>query len=174
MVNVLNKKIREEYTELFGQTDDCVFVNFQGLTVEEVNSFRASLIQNNIRMQVVRSSLASLVLKEMDRTGVDTLVDGPTAVVWGGDSIVHVSKSVHDFAKKSKKLKIKGGFLNAEPIESADVEKLTKVPDKPVLLGSLVYAFMSPLQGIASGISSLLSSLVNLVDALEKKRAEEG
>lgn len=174
MVNVLNKKICEEYTELFNQADDCVFVNFQGLTVEEVNTFRASLTENNINMQVIRSSLANLVLKGMDRIGVDELVDGPTAIIWGGESIVQVSKSVHDFAKKSKKLKIKGGFLSTEPIEVADVEKLTKVPDRPVLLGSLVYAFMNPLQGFAGGVSSILSSLVNLVDALEKKRAEEG
>lgn len=174
MVNVLNKKICEEYTELFRHTDDCVFVNFQGLAVEEVNQFRASLTENNIRMQVIRSSLASLVLKEMDRTGYEALLDGPTAVIWGGESIVQVSKSVHDFAKKSKKLKIKGGFLSTDPIDISDVEKLTKVPDKPVLFGSIISTFMDPLQGLAGGVASILSSIVNLVDALEKKKAEEG
>ena len=174
MVNVLNKKICEEYTELFKQTDDCVFVDFQGLTVEEVNTFRASLTQNNIQMQVLRSTLANLVLKELNRTDFNALIDGPTAVIWGGESIIQISKSVHDFAKKSKNLRIKGGFLSAEAIEAADVEKLTKVPDRPVLLGSIVHAFMDPLQGMARGISSLLSSVVNLVDALAKKKAEQG
>ena len=173
MVNVLNKKICEEYTELFKHTDDCVFVNFQGLGVEEVNTFRAALTENNISMQVVRSSLASLVLKEMNRDGFEALLDGPTAVIWGGESIVQVSKSVHDFAKKLKNLEIKGGFLSTEPIDKADVEKLTTVPDKPVLLGSIISAFMDPLQGLAGGVASILSSIANLVDALEKKRAEE-
>ena len=44
----------------------------------------------------------------------------------------------------------------------------------PVLLGSIVSTFMDPLQSIAGGLESVLSSIVNLVDALEKKKAAEG
>lgn len=175
MVNLLNKKICEELTELFNEADDCVLVNFQGLTVEEVNGFRASLTEQQINMQVIRTNLSTIVLKEMNRSGFEEMLDGPTAVVWGGESIVQISKSVSDFAKKSKKkLKIKGGFLNADPIDVASVEKLTTVPDRPVLLGSLVMTFMDPLQGITNGLGSILSSIANCVDALAEKKKEEG
>jgi large subunit ribosomal protein L10 len=173
MVNILNQKITEEYTELFSETDDCVFVNFQGLTVEEVNALRSSLTKNNINMQVIRTSLASIALKSLNRSGFEELLDGPVAVVWGGEGIVQVSKSVNEFAKKSKKLELKGGFLATKPINEDDVKKLTKVPDMPVLLGSIVGTFMDPLQGIAGGLESILSSIANLVDALEKKKAAE-
>ncbi|MHC4942974.1 MAG: 50S ribosomal protein L10 [Planctomycetota bacterium] len=174
MVNTLNQKITEEYTELFNEANDCVFVNFQGLTVEEINALRSSLTKNNINMQVIRTSLASIALKSLNRSGFEELLDGPVAVVWGGEGIVHVSKSVHEFAKKTKKLELKGGFLAADPINDEDVKKLTKVPEMPVLLGSIVSTFMDPLQSIAGGLGSLLSSIVNLVDALEKKKAAEG
>jgi len=53
---------------------------------------------------------------------------------------------------KSKKLKIKGGFLSTDPIDISDVEKLTKVPDKPVLL------FNDSLPRLLIAQSGLLSS----------------
>jgi large subunit ribosomal protein L10 len=174
MVNVLNKKICEELTALYSEAADCVFVDFQGLTVEEVNTLRSSLTQNNIQMQVVRSALSSIVLKELNREGFEEMLDGPTAVVWGGTGIVQVSKSVADFAKKSKKkLKIKGGSLSEKPIDKTEVDKLTTVPDMPVLLGSIVGAFMDPLQGMANGLNQVLASIANLVDALAEKQEKE-
>jgi len=174
MVNVLNKQICSEYESLFDEAYECLFVGFQGLTVEEVNSLRTSLNKEDIRMQVLRSSLAEVVLKQKNRDGFQSMLEGPTAVVWGGNSIIQVSKSVHDFAKKAKKLQIKGGFLNGKPIDEKDAEKLTKIPDRPILLGSIVATFMDPLQSLANGMGPILSSIANLIDALERKRAEEG
>jgi large subunit ribosomal protein L10 len=173
MANLLNQKICEELGMLFQEADECVLVDFTGLTVDEVNSFRASLTENKIQMQVVKTSLTHLILKEQNRTGYEAMLEGPTAVVWGGDGIVHLSKSVNDFAKKSKKLKIKGGLLGKESIDQAAVKRLTTVPDKPVLLGSIVGAFMDPLQGFASGVGQLLSSIANVIDGLQEKRAAE-
>lgn len=173
MVNVLNKKICEELAALYNDAPDCVFVDFQGLTVEDVNALRASLTQVDIRMQVVRSALSNIVLKELNREGFEEMLDGPTAVVWGGTGIVQVSKSVSEFAKKSKKLKIKGGSLSEKPINKAEVDKLTTVPDMPILLGSIVGTFMDPLQGMANGLNQLLSSFANLVDALKEKKEKE-
>ena len=110
----------------------------------------------------------------MGRSGYEGMLQGQTAVVWGGEGIIQISKSVCDFAKKSKKLKVKGGFLGDECVAPSVVQKLSTVPDKPVLLGSLVSCFMDPLQGLANGLNQLLSSIVNLVDALHEKKAEEG
>jgi len=174
MANILNKQICSELTELFKEANDCVFVDFQGLTVEEVNTFRSSLTSNQIRMQVIRSSLTNLVLKDMNRSGYEKMLDGQTAVVWGGESIVQISKSVDDFAKKSKKLKIKGGFLGEGTITVDDVKKLTTVPDTPILMGLIVGAFMDPLQGMTSGLNSILSSLVTCIDGVKEKKENEG
>ena len=169
MVNVLNKKITEELSTLFRDADDCVLVDFKGLSVEEINTLRASLTKNNICMQVIRNSLAGKVLKEMDRTGFEEMLSGPTAVVWGGDGIIQVTKAVHDFSKKSRKLKIKGGFLGLDTIDTEAVKRLTTVPDRPVLLGSILGVIMDPLQGLANGMNNILASIANVIDALLKK-----
>lgn len=173
MVNVLNKKMHEELCELFEEADECVLVDFNGLSVEEINSLRSSLTHNKIHMQVVKTSIAHLVLNEQEREGYDDMLLGQTAVVWGGEGIIHVSKSINDFAKKSKKLKIKGGFLGPKSIDPDEIKTLTTIPDRPILLGSIVGTFMDPLQGVANGLNQILSSIVNLVDALHEKKDKE-
>lgn len=174
MVNTLNKKIYEELSQLFKETDDCVLVDFHGLAVEEINALRSGLTENHIRMQVVKTSLAHIALRDMGRTGHEDMLRGPTAVVWGGDGIVQLSKTVSQFMKKTKKLKVKGGFLAAKSISEEDIKKLTTVPDRPVLLGMLVSSFMDPLQGMANGIHQLLGNIASLIDALQKKVEGEG
>jgi len=173
MANILNQKIREELTDLFNEADECLMVDFTKLSVEEINSFRASLTEKQINMQVIKVSLADLVFKDQERTNYEEMLKGPTAVIWGGDSIVQISKSVNDFAKKTKKLKIKGGLLGKESIDVEAVKKLTTVPDTPILMGMIVNSFMDPLQGIAGGINMILSSVANLIDALKDKREGE-
>ena len=175
MVNVLNTKIAEEYSTLFNEADDFLVVNCTGLTVEEVNALRASLTENDIHMKVVKTSIARHVLKEQERGDCEELVQGPIAVVWGGEGIVQVSKSVDAFVKKAKKKNFfKGALLGMQIIDVDGVKRLTQVPDRPVLLGSIVGAFMDPLQSFGNGVSQLLGNIANLVDALEKKRTEEG
>jgi large subunit ribosomal protein L10 len=174
MVSVLNTKICEEISTLFQGIEDCILVNFEGLSVEEVNSLRSSLTDNNISMQVVKVSLADIVLREMGRSEYDHMLKGPTAVIWGGEGILQVSKSVHEFAKKNKKLLIKGGFIGKKSIDTEAVVKLTKVPERPVLLTMVVNSFMDPLYGIVSGVDSLLSSFATLVEALREKKEKKG
>ena len=169
MPNILNKMIKEELATLFDEASSCVFVDFDGIDVSGVSELRSTLTKNDINMQVVKTSLARLVLQEQNRTGYDDLFNGQTAVIWGGDSIVQVSKTISDFAKKNKKLKIKGGFLNSETITGKDVQKLTTVPDTPDLLAGLAGLFIAPLRDICGGINSLLAGISYAIDAVREK-----
>lgn len=169
MPNILNKMIKEELASLFDEAANCLIVDFNGLDVSGVSELRSTLTKNDIQMQVVRTSLARLVLQEQERTGYEEMFNGQTAVIWGGDSIIQISKTVSDFAKKNKKLKIKGGFLNNGSITSQDVQKLTKVPDTPVLLANLAGLFTAPLRDICGGINSILSGITYAIDAVREK-----
>ncbi len=174
MPNLLNTLIKDEQAVLLKEADNCVVVDFQGLTVEEANDLRSSLREKEIQMRVVKTALARLVLQEMEMADFDEIFTGPTAVVWGGESVVQISKEVHGFAKKNKMLKIKGGILESKCITNEDVLKLTRIPDMPVLLAGIAAGVAAPLQNICNGINSLLSSIANVIDAVKVKKEESG
>ena len=174
MPNILNKMMKEEVSAVLNDAADCVVVDFQGLTVEKVNEFRSSLYNNDISMQVVKTSLARQVLGELGREGYKEMFVGPSAVIWGGTDIVQLTKTVHDFAKKNKVLKFKGGFLDNEAISKEDVVRLTNVPDMPILLGGIAAAIGAPVQGFYNGLNSLFSSILYAIDAVREKVEKGG
>lgn len=173
MPNVLNQMMTEELTAMLSAISNCVVVDFQGLTVEEVNSLRSSLKKEGVSMRVIKTSLALRVLAEQEHSGYEELVKGPTAVIWGDIDIVSLTKAVHDFAKKNKTLKIKGGFLDHVAITKADVVKLTKVPEMPVLLGGIAAGIAAPVQSVYNCIDSMLTSILYAIDAVREKKEQE-
>jgi large subunit ribosomal protein L10 len=169
MPNVLNVMMKKEMAALLEELSSCIVVDFQGLTVEEVNTLRQSLRKNDILMKVVKTALVRLSLQEQDREACTELFEGPTAVVWGGKDIVQVSKTISDFAKKNKALKIRGGLLENEVITKKDVVKLTSIPDMPILLGGIAAGIAAPLQGLFNNLNSILSSIATAIDAVREK-----
>ncbi len=174
MPNILNKMMKEEVSAVLNDASNCVVVDFQGLTVEKVNEFRSSLYSNDASMQVVKTSLARQVLSEMGREGYEEIFSGPSAVVWGGEDIVQLTKTIHAFAKKNKVLKVKGGFLETEVISKEDVVRLTNVPDMPILLGGIAAAINAPVQGFYDGLNSVFSSILYAIDAVREKVEKGG
>ena len=82
-------------------------------------------------------------------------------------------KAFFDFAKKNKMLKIKGGFLEREAITKADVVKLSKVPEMPVLLAGIAAGIAAPVQGVFNGINAVLTSILYAIDAVREKKEQE-
>jgi len=169
MPNILNKMMTEELNALLGDLDNCVVVDFQGLSVEEANEFRSTLRKNDILMRVVKITLAKRILGEMGREGYEELFTGPAAVIWGGLDVVQLSKTVHEYARKNKKLQIKGGFLDSGTISKEDVITLTKIPEMPVLLGSIAAGIAAPVQSVYNCVNSLFTSVAYAIDAVREK-----
>jgi len=174
MPNLLNRMMKEELAVLLGGISDCVVVDFQGLTVEEADELRSSLRKNDISMQVVKTSLARLILEELNREGYREMFTGPTAVVSGGKDIIQVTKAVSEFAKKHKKLKVKGGLVENASISTEDVARLSAVPEIPVCLAGIAAGIAAPLQGIMNDLNALFSSIAYAIDGIREKLEKNG
>ncbi len=174
MPNILNEMMTEELTALLGDINNCVVVDFQGLSVEEANDLRSTLRKNDILMRVVKITLARKILAEMGREGFEDLFTGPAAVIWGGPDVVELSKAVHEYAKKNKKLQIKGGLLDSSTISKEDVVTLTKIPDMPILLGGIAAGIAAPVQSVYNCVNSMFTSIAYAIDAVREKVEQGG
>ena len=60
--------------------------------------------------------------------------------------------------KKNDNFKIKGGFMEGKTISIAEVEKLSKMPDKEQLLCMLLYALNGNISGLARALQAVADS----------------
>jgi len=100
---------------------------------------------------------------------VADLITGPTAVVYGGDDPVVLTKSVLDWSKKMKLLKVRGGMIDGKALTPEDVKALADLPSIDVLRGQVVSAIASPLTGLVGALQGVLRNFVSVLKNIAEK-----
>ncbi|MAB90150.1 MAG: 50S ribosomal protein L10 [Planctomycetes bacterium] len=147
--------------------DSCVVVGASAMTVAEVSAFRTKLRGQDFRMRVVKNSLAKLAFEQVGMPGLDAVLDGPSAVIHGGEGCLAISKLVADEKRTAKdKLQIHGGFNEGEVVDSQGIDVLSKVPGRKELLAMCMGGFFGPVSNLSQSMDDLFTEMHGLLEAL--------
>ena len=155
--------------------DSCVVIGTVGMTVAEVTDLRTKLRAKDLRMRVVKNTLARRSFEQRGLHGLGDRLTGPSAVVFGADGALTISKVIVEEKKARKdKLVIHGAFSEGEVLDAAGVEALSRVPGRQELLGMVLGGLFGPVSGMAQNLDGLLTEMHGLITALSSKREEAG
>ena len=175
MSRAVNEAIINGLVEEMKDLDSCVLIGPRGLTVEEVTGLRSRLRKRNIKMRVLKNSLAARALEKTAMPGLSELLSGPSALVYGGEGAITISKVIVEEARKTKdKILIHGGFSEGEILDSQGIDSLSKAPTRDEALALVMSNFFAPVSEFARGMEGLLAEVHGLIEALEKKRVGGG
>ncbi len=130
-------------TELDGDTS-VLILDLKGLDAVAEYQFRRDLRKKQIKMRVLRNTLARRVFEDMGIGGLSRFLEGPSVAVWGGAGVAELAKEIFDQVKKLKKPEIKGGSVDGTVIGPGQVEDITKLPSREALIGRVVSLALSP------------------------------
>src|ERR1700674_4713556 len=106
----MSKQIKQMEMDALKQTfqgiQDLVLLTVSGMNSQVDNQMRLTLRKKNIRLQVVKNSLARRVFEEMGLQ-VAKYWEGPTTVAWGAGSLAELSRELDTLFKKNDKVKVK-------------------------------------------------------------------
>jgi large subunit ribosomal protein L10 len=153
--------------------DSCVLIGFTGMSVLETVALRSRLRAQNFRMRVVKNTVANVAFEKGRMKGLGARLSGPSAVVYGGDGAVAISKLVVAEVRTNKKLKIHGGFADGEVLDAKGIDTLSKVPSRPELLAMTMGAFFAPVSELQRSFEGLFTEMSGLIEALEKTKQPE-
>lgn len=178
MPNILNKRMMTEIEGFLAESENCVVVDFTGMSVSDAEDMRNQLRAEEMRMHVLKVSLARLAARNLGFEGGDDVFQGSSAIVWGGESIAAVARKVKDYSRGKKSPKVRGGFLEKKAVGADQVEILANLPTRPELLAQVIGTIIAPMSGLAGAMNALLSAVPSLTGALEDKikegEAEQG
>lgn len=160
------KHVREQ---LQGR-DSVLVINVIGMEAFEGNKLRLELRKKGIQIQVVKNSLARRIFADLGYPKMDSILEGPSAICYGGEGIVELAREISAWAKKLAKLQVKGGCVTGQAVDAAGVETLSKLPSKPELLGQIVGMLLGP----ASSVVAMLNGPAAQVASQLEKIAEKG
>ena len=181
MPNQVKQAMVKEYQAMFGDAPDMVAVDINAMTVEEMQAFRNEARSQEITVFVVKTSLARLTLKDaVKENGLDQVISGPTAVIFGAEEgLPAIARLADAYGKKvGGKLAVRGGIFEKEVMTPEDVLKFKDIPDRHTLLGQILATMIAPLTGTLAAVNTLLAAPAALADALvqkpDKQQEEEG
>jgi large subunit ribosomal protein L10 len=157
-----------------GGRQSLLIVDLKGLDANAEHQFRRGLRMKSIRLRVLKNSLARRVFSEMGMDGLSRFLDGPSAVAWGGEGITELAKEITAQFKALKTPEIKGGAVDGVVVGPDQVDDLTKLPSREVLIGQVIGLLLGPARRTLALLSSPSSALAGQLEALVKRQQGEG
>lgn len=164
--------IISEVSEKIVRAKSMFFADFSGITVEQINELRREFRKSEIDYRVVKNTLARKAMEPFK--GFDNLSDhlvGHTAIAFGYSDPIAPAKIIKKFHDKHGKLKVKICIIEKQVFLGNRLDELAKLPTRPEIIAGVLGSLQSPLVGIVSVFNSVLSDIVNVIDAIQKKKA---
>lgn len=141
-----------------------IVADYRGLTVSQLQGFRATLRSTESEFRVAKNTLVRIAAERVGIEGLESHLEGPTAVLFAFGDIVAPAKAVSDFARTSRILQVKVGVMNGQVVGPSDIEAISTLPPREELLGKLVGMLASPMVrtvGVLSGPARSVAYLAN-------------
>ena len=174
---------RTEKTELssllrekFSKAKVAIFADYKGLTASQADDLRRQLRATQSEVKVLKNNVARLLTKDgsmgEDAKNLMDGVVGPTLVTFAYGDPAAAAKVIHKFAQTNEALKLKESLMGAKRIEASGIEELANLPSREILLAKLLGTMNGPVQKFVGVLAAVPRSLVTVLSAIEKKKAE--
>ncbi|NLF21971.1 MAG: 50S ribosomal protein L10 [Lentisphaerae bacterium] len=164
--------IMQEITDRLRDADSAFLMGYGGLTVTELYELRQALQPVGGRALVAKNTMLGKAAEQLGWEDLSALLTGPTAVVTGKGDASELAKVLVKFVKAHDKAAVKGGCLDGRVLQAADVDALSTLPPREVMLSMLVGTVAAPMTQLVGVFNQKLLSLLYVLKAVEAKKSQ--
>jgi large subunit ribosomal protein L10 len=174
MSKYVKEMMMDQLRSDLGDDRSLLILDLKDLDAQAEYQLRKDLRKKNIRLRVLKNTLARRVFTDLGIEGLSPYLTGASAAVWGGEGIAELAKEISQQVKKLKKPVIKGGAVDGVIVGPEQVEDITKLPSREVLIGQVLGLILSPAQQAIAMIGSPASTLIGQLEAFIEKQGGGG
>lgn len=165
-------EIVADLRELIGETQAAILTDYRGLSVAQLTTLRKKLRAVDAEYRIVKNTLFKLAADGlMPVAEMEQHLKGPTAIGFAKKDPVGAAKIMLDFTKESKTFTIKAGVMTGKVLDPKQVEALSKVPPREVLIAQMLGSLNSPIAGLVGSLNGIISNFVFTLQAVADKKA---
>lgn len=162
----------EEIKDRYAKASGVIFTEYRGLSVPALQKLRRSLAQQGAEYSVVKNTLFLRAAGDDAEKFPEALTSGPTAVAFVYQDETATTKALFDFIKENKAFVVKGGFLDGKLYDGAQMEALSKLPPKEVLLAQIVGVIAAPLSNLVGVVQEIYAAPIRAIGAVADKAGD--
>ena len=145
--------------------DELLLVNVIGLSANRTTTLRRQLREKNIRLLVVKNSLARRATEGTQLAAAFEGSQGSLAMVWGAVDIVTLAKEVVRLSrdKEFEQFKARSGVMGGVALKLQDVEEISRWPTREEQLSILAGQILSPGATLVGQLNSAAEALASQI-----------
>jgi ribosomal protein L10 len=166
--------VSQEIAKQLEGVNDALLVNVIGLDSNETVVLRRQLRQKNIRLLVVKNSMAKRATEGTPLAAAFDGIEGANAIVWGSDDIVSLAKEISKLDQdrvEFEAFRTTGGVMDGERMSPERVKDVSKWPSRAEQLSLLVGQILSPGADLSAALLGPGAGLASQID--QKSNDEE-
>jgi ribosomal protein L10 len=164
--NLITDHLRKE----LGSVRDAFLINVQPLDANRAFKLRKRFREKNIRLLVIKNSLARRATEGLPIASAFIGLEGSTAVCWGAEDFVSLAKEVVSVLdeKQFNVIVNRGGVVEGSRIGPEEVRNVAKWPNRGEQLSLLVGQILSVGRTLAGQITAPAGAVASQIE----KKAE--
>ena len=151
----------EELAKELKEAKVVLLTDYRGITVTDVTKLRADLRNVNAEYKVIKNNIVKRALDANGESGLDDLLEGPTAVITSKEDYLAPAKAIYNFTKDHDFYKIKGGIIEGKVMTAEEIITLAKLPSRQELLAKLAGALLGNITKLAVALDQVKSQKEN-------------
>ena len=169
MSKKIKNLIERELESKLKHVEGCAVLSSSGLNGIKNNNLRRKLSEKGMKMLVVKNSLARRATANSKLKGFESLLSGPSAIIFSDKAEVSsIARLLMDAKKDDEKLELRGVFFDGEAYEGEKgTRKVSTFPTRVEAIGQIVGALLGPIQTIAAQLDQggNIAALISAIEA---------
>ncbi len=161
-----------EIAERWGRSQAVILTDFRGLNVAATNRLRRRLREAGAEYVVAKNTLIRRAVAGAGAAFSGGLLEGPTGLCFAYQDPVAVAKALAEFSREFPALRLKGGWLRGRVVNADDVQLLSQLPAREVLIARVLGGMQAPISALAWVLTGTVRQLVQVLDAVRRQKEQ--
>lgn len=158
--------IIDEILERINASPFMLVTDYTGMNVPEFAELRTRLRGTGSTYQVAKNSFVKRAAGSADfPAGIADSLGGQTAIVTGESDVCAAARVLKNFHEEFEKPEIKGGVLDGDLLDTAQIEVLADLPPMDVLRAQLLGVLTAPARQLVTVLNEPGASLARVLQA---------
>jgi large subunit ribosomal protein L10 len=146
----------DEIKQRFDNSVSVVVVDYLGITVAEADELRKTLRENNVGFTVYKNTLVRRAIEGTPYEGLTDILKGSSAFAFCEEDATASARLLSKAIKQYKKMAFKGGVVDGEVYDSAQIEALADIPSREELLARFMGSVKSPISQFVRTVQAII------------------
>ncbi|MFE8073433.1 50S ribosomal protein L10 [Marinobacteraceae bacterium S3BR75-40.1] len=149
-----------------------VLADYRGITSGEMTALRKNAREQQVRLQVVRNTLAKRAVKGTQFECIEEVLVGPTLFAFSMEDPGAAARLLKDFAKEKDAFEIKALSVGGELLGADKIDRLAKLPTRDEALSMLASVIQAPITKLARTFNEFPSKVTRAVAAVRDQKKD--